>query len=52
MLLETIFEKQLKLDKHFKDNPEVLKNYHFDKKVIALYVEIAEFLNEIEIFKY
>lgn len=52
MILELIFEKQRRLDKHFKDNPEVLKNYHFDKKVIALYVEIAEFLNEIEVFKY
>lgn len=51
-ILSKVFEKQWVLDQHYKSHPQILLDYSFDKKLIAFFVEIAEFLNEIEVFKY
>lgn len=51
-ILSKVFEKQFVLDQHYKNHPQILLDYSFDKKLIAFFVEIAEFLNEIEVFKY
>ena len=48
----TIFKKQILLDNAIEKEHKVSKSETRDKKILALIVEIAEFANEVQIFKY
>lgn len=52
MILEKIFELQKKLDFKYGQTEVVRKEFSFDKLVISTLVEIGEFANEVEFFKY
>ncbi|TPE58045.1 hypothetical protein FJO69_00335 [[Mycoplasma] falconis] len=53
MNLDHIFKTQVKLDQAFQNNLSKEDLLYFDKKiVIALLVELGEFANEVQDFKY
>ncbi|QBQ07970.1 dUTP diphosphatase [Spiroplasma gladiatoris] len=48
-----IFEKQKILDKYIEDKWKIIKNDELlSKKIVALYVEVSEFINEQRSFKF
>ena len=51
--LRNISEKQKILDKYILERNNLKENEEiFDKKIIALFVELGEFANELKFFKY
>src|SRR5690625_3503887 len=49
---DTLFEMQQKLDTYIKDNHNLENENLFDKKILALLVELGEIANETRCFKF
>jgi dimeric dUTPase (all-alpha-NTP-PPase superfamily) len=47
-----LFEIQKKLDLAIHKKHNIIEEKIIEKKIIALYVEISEFINEVASFKY
>jgi len=52
MQLETLFEMQAGLDRYIKENHQLENEDLFNRKVLALLVEIGELANETRSFKF
>ena len=52
MNLNSLFEKQKKLDEYIYEKNNVTAKKVFEKKIVALLVELGELANELQFFKY
>ena len=52
MNLNTLFEKQKELDKYIYEKNNVTAKEVFERKIVALLVELGELANELQFFKY
>lgn len=52
MNLNTLFQKQMKLDEHIYKKQGVEAKDIFEKKIVALICELYELVNELQFFKY
>mgnify|MGYP001381099860 FL=1 len=52
MNLNSLFEKQKQLDEYIYDKNNVTAKEVFERKIVALLVELGELANELQFFKY
>ena len=52
MNLNSLFEKQKELDEYIYEKNNVTAKKVFEKKIVALLVELGELANELQFFKY
>src|SRR5690554_6655921 len=52
MNLNSLFEKQKELDKYIYEKNNVTAKEVFERKIVALLVELGELANELQFFKY
>src|SRR5690606_2292519 len=52
MNLNSLFKKQKQLDKYIYKKNNVTAKEVFERKIVALLVELGEFANELQFFKY
>lgn len=52
MNLNSLFEKQKELDKYIYEKNNVTAKEVFERKIVALLVELGELANELQLFKY
>ena len=52
MNLNSLFEKQKELDKYIYEKNNVTAKEIFERKIVALLVELGELANELQFFKY
>ena len=52
MNLNSLFEKQKELDEYIYEKNNVIAKEVFERKIVALLVELGELANELQFFKY